>query len=76
MDRKRVALFQLFPEDFGLDVLFCSWYNQNMKEVIKSIAGFMAIIIVGLLGVTVSNVMKLGDMNALIMTIDNVARTR
>ena len=47
-----------------------------MEEIVKSIAGFVAIIIVGLLGVTVSNVMKLGDMNALIITVDNVVNTR
>lgn len=47
-----------------------------MTEIVKSISGFVAIIIVGLLGVTVSNVMKLGDMNAVIMTIDNITRTR
>jgi len=47
-----------------------------MKEVIKSIFGLVAILIVGLAGVTVSKVMKLGDMNAVIMTVDNITRTR
>ncbi|MGB2580667.1 MAG: hypothetical protein WBC83_03145 [Minisyncoccia bacterium] len=47
-----------------------------MKEVIKTIVGFVAIIIVGLAGVTVSNVMKLGEMNATIITIDNITQTR
>ncbi|KKT29241.1 MAG: hypothetical protein UW27_C0013G0008 [Parcubacteria group bacterium GW2011_GWA1_44_13] len=47
-----------------------------MKEVLKSIMGFVAIILVGLAGVTVSNVMKLGEMNALIITVDNVTSTR
>lgn len=47
-----------------------------MNEIVKSIAGFVAIILVGLLGVAVSNVMKLGDMNALIITVDNITRTR
>jgi len=47
-----------------------------MKEVIKAIIGFVAIIIVGLAGVTVSNVMKLGEMNATIITIDNITQAR
>lgn len=47
-----------------------------MYEILKSVIGFVAILFVGLMGVTVSEVMKLGDMNALIMTVDNVARTR
>lgn len=47
-----------------------------MKEVIKTIIGFVAIVIVGLAGVTVSNVMKLGEMNATIITIDNITQTR
>ena len=47
-----------------------------MNEIVKSIAGFVAIILVGLAGVAVSNVMKLGDMNALIITVDNVVNTR
>lgn len=47
-----------------------------MEEIIKTIIGFVAIIIVGLAGVTVSNVMKLGEMNATIITIDNITQTR
>jgi len=47
-----------------------------MKEVIKTIIGFVAIVVVGLAGVTVSNVMKLGEMNAAIITIDNITQTR
>lgn len=47
-----------------------------MEEIFKSVAGFVAIILVGLAGVAVSNVMNLGDMNALIITIDNVVNTR
>ncbi len=47
-----------------------------MEEIIKSVIGFIAILIVGLAGVTVSEVMRLGDMNALIMTVDNVSHTR
>jgi hypothetical protein len=47
-----------------------------MKDVIKSLIGFVAILLVGLAGVTVSKVMKLGDMNATIMTVDNVVHKR
>ena len=47
-----------------------------MNEIWKTIGSFAAILIVGLLGVTVSEVMKLGDMNATIMTVDNIANTR
>lgn len=47
-----------------------------MKDVIKTIIGFVAIVVVGLAGVTVSNVMKLGEMNAAIITIDNITQTR
>ena len=47
-----------------------------MYETIKTIGGFMMILLIGLAGVTISEVMKLGDMNAVIMTIDNIARTR
>lgn len=47
-----------------------------MSEIIKTMVGFTAILFVGLAGVTVSHVMKLGEMNALIMTVDNISRTR
>lgn len=47
-----------------------------MKEVVKMVAGFVAILIVGLAGVTISKVMKLGEMNAAIMTVDNIVHTR
>jgi hypothetical protein len=47
-----------------------------MHEIIKSVIGFVAILIVGLAGVTISEVMKLGEMNATIMTVDNIANTR
>ena len=47
-----------------------------MKEVIKSLLGFIAILLVGLAGVTVSKAMKLGQMNATIMTVDNIVHTR
>ena len=47
-----------------------------MKEIAKPIAGFAVILLVGLAGVTISNVMKLGDMNATITTVDNITNTR
>ncbi|MFZ2832159.1 MAG: hypothetical protein WAZ40_03315, partial [Minisyncoccia bacterium] len=59
-----------------IDIFFVIWYNVKMEEIIKSVIGFIAILIVGLAGVTVSEVMRLGDMNALIMTVDNVSHTR
>jgi len=40
------------------------------------VIGFTMILIVGLAGVTLSEVMKLGEMNATIMTVDNIAHTR
>ena len=52
------------------------WYNVFMYEIIKMVAGFAAILLIGLLGVTISAVMKLGDMNATIMTVDNIVNTR
>ena len=47
-----------------------------MYEIVKSVVGFFAILLAGLAGVTVSEVMKLGEMNATIMTVDNIANTR
>ncbi len=47
-----------------------------MKDIIKMTAGFVAILVVGLAGVTVSHMMKLGEMNATIMTVDNIAHAR
>lgn len=39
-------------------------------------AGFAAILFVGLAGITISQMMKLGEMNALIQTVDNVSHVR
>lgn len=47
-----------------------------MNEMRKSITGFVAIILVGLIGVTILKVLKLGDMNALMMKVDNITHTR
>ncbi len=52
------------------------WYNTNMNEVVKTVIGFVAILLVGLGGVTVSEVMKLGNMNSVIMTVDNISHAR
>ena len=56
---------------------FCvAWYNFTMNEIVKTMIGFVALLIVGLAGVTLSQVMKLGEMNALILTVDNIAHAR
>jgi len=47
-----------------------------MYEIVKTMAGFVAILFVGLAGVTISHVMKLGEMNGIIMTVDNISHTR
>ena len=47
-----------------------------MNDIIKMTLGFAAILIVGLAGVTISHMMKLGEMNATIMTVDNIAHAR
>ncbi len=60
------------------------WYNIFMhddthnhpREIIKSALGFMGILLVGLVGVGVSHFFKLGEVNTLITTVDNVANVR
>lgn len=47
-----------------------------MYDIVKFTLGFMAIILVALAGVVVSNVLRLGDMSALVITVDNVIRVR
>lgn len=59
-----------------IDAFGSAWYSGYMHEVIKSVIGFVAILFVGLAGVTISEVMRLGDINALIVTVDNIANTR
>lgn len=59
-----------------MDASMAPWYSGHMQEVIKSVIGFVAILFVGLAGVTISEVMRLGDINALIVTVDNIANTR
>lgn len=47
-----------------------------MSEILKATLSFLGILLVGLVGVAISETMKLGDMNALIVTVDNVAHVR
>ena len=47
-----------------------------MADVLKSIAGFLGILLVSLVGVAVSEMMKLGNANALIATVDNVSHIK
>jgi hypothetical protein len=47
-----------------------------MKEAVKTVLGFVAILAVGLGGVVVSEVMKLGNMNPAIITVDNLSHAR
>lgn len=47
-----------------------------MLEIFKTTLGFLGILLVSLAGVVVSEVMKLGDMNALIVTVDNISHVR
>lgn len=47
-----------------------------MADVLKSIAGFLGILLVSLVGIAVSEMLKLGDMSAVITTVDNLTRIR
>lgn len=47
-----------------------------MNEIVKTVMGFVAILLVGLGGVTVSEVMKLGNVNPVITTVDNLSHAR
>lgn len=47
-----------------------------MKEIVKTVMGFVAILLVGLAGVTLSEVLKLGNINAAVVTVDNIAHAR
>lgn len=47
-----------------------------MSEIFKTTLSFLGILLVGLAGVAISEGMKLGDTNALIVTVDNVAHVR
>ncbi len=50
--------------------------HSHPREIIKSTLGFIGILLVGLVGVGVSHFLKLGDMNTIITTVDNVAHVR
>ncbi len=47
-----------------------------MSEILKTTIGFIGIILVSLIGVAVSEFLRLGSTNAIITTIDNVAHVR
>lgn len=47
-----------------------------MHEIVKAVIGFVAILLVGLSGVVVSEMMKLGQISPVIMTVDNISRAR
>lgn len=47
-----------------------------MKEILKTCIGFAGILFIGLAGVFFSELFKLGEMNALVVTIDNMTRMR
>lgn len=47
-----------------------------MKDILKTCIGFAGILCVGLAGVFFSEFLKLGEMNALVVTIDNMTRMR
>ena len=49
---------------------------RDILEILKFSLGFTALLLVGLAGVGVSEFLKLGEMNPLIKTIDNVAHVR
>lgn len=51
-------------------------YCTYMKEILKTCVGFAGILFIGLAGVFFSELLKLGDMNALIVTVDNMTRMR
>jgi hypothetical protein len=47
-----------------------------MADVLKSIAGFLGILLVSLVGVAISEMMKLGSASALIATVDNITHIK
>lgn len=47
-----------------------------MTETLKSIAGFLGILLISLAGIGVSEYLKLGNMSAVIVTVDNVTHVR
>lgn len=61
-----------------LGVPFCLilLYNVCMSDILKTCLGFMGILLVGLLGVFISEMVRFGDTNALITTVDNITSVR
>lgn len=53
-----------------------SCYTGIMNEIVKTVVGFVAILLVGLGGVTISEIMRLGNVNPVITTVDNLSRAR
>lgn len=47
-----------------------------MHDIVKFSLGFTAILLIGLAGVGLSEYMKLGEMSALLITVDNVTHVR
>lgn len=47
-----------------------------MSDILKSCIGFAGILLVGLVGVFFSEMMKLGETNTLITTVDNITSVR
>lgn len=47
-----------------------------MTDIFKSILGFVAILLVGLVGVTVSEFMKSQNTSAIVTTVDNTSYKR
>ena len=56
--------------------LLVLWYNIYMSDILKTCVGFAGILLVGLVGVFVSEMMKLNDAHALITTVDNITSVR
>jgi hypothetical protein len=47
-----------------------------MSDILKTCLGFMGILLIGLLGVFVSEIVKLDEAQALITTVDNITGVR
>lgn len=47
-----------------------------MSDILKTCLGFMGILLVGLFGVFISEIVRFGDANALITTVDNITSVR
>jgi len=47
-----------------------------MSGILKSTLGFMGILLVSLIGVLVAELLRVGDMNTVISTVDNITSIR